>query len=549
MEMIYLSALVLSMFTTIALMPMLKDFSAKYMVLDMPGGRKIHERPVPKCGGIAMILGALVPVLLWSQDGVFIRSILIGSWIIILFGLIDDIKDLPYGIKFFGQLAAALVVIYYGGLKIKNIGDLLLNVSPLPDFAAVPLTVVVIVGVTNAINLSDGLDGLAGGISLLVFICIGYLGFLDGSTGVVIVCTTMIGAILGFLRFNTHPASIFMGDAGSQLLGFLAVTLSLSLTQNNVELSPVLPLLIMGLPIMDTLRVMGERILEGKKPFVADTRHLHHRLLKLGLFHTEAVLAIYFLHAALVTFAFIFRYHSDKFLLLMYIVPSAVIISSLVGIERIGWHRKKYDFLDGFLKSRLRSLKYSHVLIKIFFKLLEFGAPLLLLVACLTSMTIPFLLSLIATVFFCILIAVQLFKPQWTGLALRMVIYIQVPNIIYQSEINSGTWVNVPLMQGYNILFAIAALIVLLVLKFTRRKTGFKSTPMDFLILFVALVIPNIPDAQIRSYQMGMIAAKIICIYFAYEVLIGEFRGDYKRMSYVTGLILLIICGRGFLGV
>lgn len=547
--MIYLSALVLSMFTTIALIPLLRDLAGKYLALDYPGGRKIHQRPIPKCGGISMILGALVPILLWTRGGAFIVSIMIGSWIIIIFGIIDDIRDLPYGIKFIGQLVAAGVVIFYGGLKISHIGDVLPGISTLPDIAAVPLTLIVIVGVTNAINLSDGLDGLAGGISLLAFICIGYLAFIARSRGITIVCATMSGAILGFLRFNTHPASIFMGDTGSQLLGFLAITLSLSLTQTDTALSPVLPLLIMGLPIMDTLRVMGNRMLEGRMPFEADTRHLHHRLMQFGFYHSETVLIIYCLHAALITFAFVFRYRSDWILLSAYALFSLAIVLTLWMSDRFGWRRRKESFVFGTLKARLRWLKQKQIFIIVFFKNLEVGAPLLLLIGCLMSSAIPFFLALTAAAFGCVFVVVRMVKKEWTVMTLKLAIYLQVPLIIYQSEINPAGWVDLQLLRAYNILYALLALTVVLVLKFTRRKSGFRSSPLDFLILFMALVIPNIPDAQIRSYQMGMIAAKIICIYYGYEILIGELRNDYKRLSLVTTLTMLILCGRGFIGV
>jgi UDP-GlcNAc:undecaprenyl-phosphate GlcNAc-1-phosphate transferase len=548
--MTYLSALVLAMFTTIALIPLLRDLAGKYLALDMPGERKIHKRPIPKSGGIAMILGALVPILLWAPKGSsFIVSILIGSWIIIIFGVIDDMKDLPYSAKFLGQLSAALVVVFYGGLKITYLGDLLPGVSPLHTMAAIPLTVLVIVGVTNAINLSDGLDGLAGGLSLLVFICIGYLAFLDANRGIILVCTTMIGAILGFLRYNTYPASIFMGDAGSQLLGFLAVTLSLNLTQNNPQLTPLLPLLIMGLPIMDTLRVMGDRILDGKMPFKADTRHLHHRLMKLGLYHSETVLIIYCLQAMLITFAFVFRYSSDWFLLLTYALFSFAIIMGLSTSEKFGWRREKYANIGDPLKNGVRSFKHYDALIKVFFKLIEIGAPLLFLITCLIPSNIPFFVAITATILGCIFLAVRVFSPRWTSVALKLAIYIQAPLIIYQGEIDAAAWFSPHLLRPYNVLFALLAFGAVLVLKFTKRKEGFKSTPMDFLIIFVALIIPNIPDAQIRSYQIGLIAAKIISIYYGYEVLIGELREDFKRLSYVTTITLLLICSRGFLGV
>ena len=546
--MIYLSALVFSMFTTIALIPLLKDFSGKYLAIDYPGERKIHQHPIPKSGGIAMVLAGLVPILLWTPRDPFFRSLLIGSWIIILFGFLDDMKDLPYGIKFIGQLVAGLIVVFYGGLQIKSIGALVPGQFQLPAGLAIPITMIVIVGVTNAINLSDGLDGLAGGISLLVFICIAYLAYLDGNRGVVVVCSTMIGAILGFLRFNTHPASIFMGDAGSQLLGFLAITLSLQLTQKNLKLAPILPLLIMGLPIMDTLRVMGERLLNGHTPFKADTRHLHHRLMKIGLFHSEAVLAIYCLHAAMVTFAFLFRYHSDLFLILSYMAFSITLILSLSWFEGIGWRREQNGFWGKLIKTNLKLMKNSSIII-VLFKLLEFGAPLLLIISCFISSSIPFFLALISAGLGCLLVAVLILKPEWTGIGLKLALYMQVPLIIYQGELYPAKWIGSRLLHGFDFLFVLMAFAILLVLKFTRRKSGFKSTPMDFLILFIALVIPNIPDVQIRSYQMGMIAAKIICLYFGYEVIIGELRGDYRRLSYATILILVVISSRGLLSI
>jgi UDP-GlcNAc:undecaprenyl-phosphate GlcNAc-1-phosphate transferase len=338
-----------------------------------------------------------------------------------------------------------------------------------------------------------------------------------------------------------------MGDTGSQLLGFLAITLSLNLTQNNAELSKVLPLLILGLPILDTLRVIVDRLVCGKSPFVADTRHLHHRLMQFGLYHSEAVLTIYFLHAVIVTAAFIIRFEADWLSLVIYIIYSVVIIASVAGITKTGWQRRRYDFFDKILKTKLRQIKEEKIFIKIFFKLLEIGAPLIFLVTSLVSTSIPKYVSLASATFGFFLLSVRLFKPDLTGFAIRLAIYLLVPFVIYQSELTPADWANVQFLRGYNILFAATALLVVLVLKFTRRKSGFKSTPMDFLILFIALVIPNIPDEQIRSYQMGMVAAKIICIYFGFEVLIGELRGEFERVSNGIILTLLIICGRGLL--
>ena len=180
-----------------------------------------------------MAMGALIPVLLWTPFDSFVKSVVIGSGVLVIFGLVDDIKDISFKAKFLGQIIAALIVILYGGLKIKSLGMFTPSGFLLPDWLSIILTVIIIVAVVNAINLSDGLDGLAGGITLLTFLCIGYLSYLNKLQAFEIISVAMVGAIFGLLRYNTHPAIIFMGDAGSQLLGFVAITLSLALTRKS----------------------------------------------------------------------------------------------------------------------------------------------------------------------------------------------------------------------------------------------------------------------------------------------------------------------------
>ena len=169
-------------------------------------------------GGVAMALGTMVPIILWLPGSPLVRAILIGAAIIVLAGAVDDIKHLDYKAKFTGQVIAALVIILYGGITIDNLGVLLPEGYLLPKAISILLTMMVIVGVTNAINLSDGLDGLAGGITLLTFICIAYLAFRCENIAIAISAVAAAGAIFGFLRYNTHPAVIFMGDSGSQFL-------------------------------------------------------------------------------------------------------------------------------------------------------------------------------------------------------------------------------------------------------------------------------------------------------------------------------------------
>ena len=534
------------MFITIALIPFFRGLAVKVNALDVPNERKVHKYPMPKSGGIAMALGAFIPILLWLPADNFTRATIIGAGIVVLFGLLDDMRDLGFKTKFAGQFAAALIVIIYGGVKIKSLGMLLPDGVLLPDWLAIPLTFIVIVGITNAINLSDGLDGLAGGISLLSFLCIGYLAYSAGNFGIALLSAATVGAIFGFLRFNTYPATVFMGDAGSQLLGFMAITFSLKLTQGNAPLSPLLPLLLLGFPVLDTITVMFERVTNGKSPFVADKNHLHHKLMRLDLFHTEAVLSIYVLQAFLVTSAFVFRSRSEWFLLILYLVFSGVIISGFFIADTTGWKLKRFHF--NILKGRLKVLKERNILIKVSFRIIEVGVPSLLLITCFLPASVPRYFALFSIGFLGLILMVWLFNKQWLDMALRFALYLTIPFVIYLSETDLAAWVSYKLVQPYNLSFVFLIVFVILTLKFTRRTKGFKTSPMDFLILFIALVVPNLPDERIQSYHMGLVAAKIIVLFFSYEVLIGELREDLKRLVLATIPAMVVMAVRGLMG-
>ncbi len=540
--MLFFSALLLSMFMTIALVPVFKGLAAKVNAMDIPNPRKVHETPMPKTGGLAMAFGTVIPILLWVPISDFVRSILIGAGIIVFFGALDDCKDLGYRIKFLGQITAALIVILYGGLKIESVGMLLPDDVLLPAWISIPLTMVVIVGVTNAINLSDGLDGLAGGITLLSFICIAYLGYRTGNIAIAIMAVAIAGAIFGFLRFNTYPAELFMGDAGSQFLGFLAATLSISLTQGESPLSPVLPLLLLGFPILDTLTVMLERISEGKSPFVADKKHFHHRLIRLGFFHTEAVLIIYILQALLVSFAFIFRFHSEWLLLISYAGFCSFILIFFHLADNRGWYLRRQEIT--LIKGKLKVLKDKNILIKISFHIVEFGLPLLFFVSCFFPGNVPRLFGLTALGLIALMLAVWIFKKTWLAGSIRLSLYLMIPFVVYFSQEDPATWLTRKILVSYNLCLVVLVVFVILTLKFTRRTKGFKTTPMDFLILFVATVVPNLPDVHIQSYHLGFMATKIIVFFFSYEVLIGEMRGELDRIGISTMAALALIALR-----
>jgi UDP-GlcNAc:undecaprenyl-phosphate GlcNAc-1-phosphate transferase len=550
--MIFLSTLLISMFITMALIPILKTAALKLGGgLDVPNARKVHISPVPKVGGVAMALGALLPVLILVDGGPFVNSIMIGAWIIVAFGLADDIKSLGWASKFIGQIAAALVVILYGKVKICSLGACAPDGFVLPALFNIPLTLLVVVGVTNAINLADGLDGLAGGISLLIFICIGWLAYsglyVPEKVFIMVLCSAVVGAIFGFLRFNTYPATVFMGDTGSQLLGFLAVTLSLGITQSSDALSPLLPLLLLGFPVLDTITVMAERISAGRSPFHADKNHFHHKLMRLGLYHTEAVVAIYFLTACLVVAGFLLRFYSDWVLLGFYLAFAGVIWLGFAAANRTGWTLKRQGWLDAEqgLKRRLRVFKDKAVVIRVVFFCLKAGVPLLLLLSALIPGAVPRYVGGVALFFALSLGATWLVKAEWLTGVLRLAFYLTLPLVLRIGQVMPADWVHPAELRIYNLAFGALALAMVATLRFTRRTKGFRASPMDFLILVIALVVPNLPDPRIQSVQMGFLAARIIVLFFGFEVLVGELRGRLTFLAATTLMALLLVSLRG----
>jgi UDP-GlcNAc:undecaprenyl-phosphate GlcNAc-1-phosphate transferase len=533
--MIFLSTLLISLLITIALTPAFSALALRFQLVDIPNERKVHLIPVPRVGGIAMALGAFIPIVCWQYGDGFVLAYLAGAAILVVFGAIDDFRELPPKMKFVGQIAAALSAVFLGGIEIRSLGMLAPDNFLLPHWAAIALTVLVIVGVTNAINLSDGLDGLAGGICLLIFAGIGYLAYLNQNVAVGLISLALGGALFGFLRYNTHPASIFMGDSGSQFLGFSAITLSLALTQGEPSaLSPILPLILLGFPILDTLTVMFTRISNGRSPFSADKNHFHHNLLALGFLHPESVFIIYLFQSFLLLSAVYFRFYSDWTLLAGYLAFSCLV---LFGFSRAAKKRRKvrrFDFLDAKIAGRLRLLKREGVVIRYCFRLFETGVPLLLFLTCLAAERAHPYLRLAVVAFGAALLLVGLLRAAWLPGLLRLVLYLLIPFSVYLSGDRVALLNDTLLSRAYNGSFGALAVLIIMVTKFSRRKSGFRSTPMDFLIIILALVVPNLPEQQIQEYQIGLIAAKILLLYFSFEVLQAEMRGKMKRTALWT---------------
>jgi UDP-GlcNAc:undecaprenyl-phosphate/decaprenyl-phosphate GlcNAc-1-phosphate transferase len=542
---IFLSTLLISILIPIALIPVFSALALRFQLVDLPNERKVHKYPIPRIGGIAMAIGALAPIMFWCLEESFVRAFLPAAAVIVAFGIVDDLRDLSPRWKLAGQFGAALIVVFFGELKITNLGGLLPEGFVLSDGVAIPLTLLVIVGVTNAINLADGLDGLAGGICLLFFSCIAYLAYLEGDTAIGLVALSLLGAIFGFLRFNTYPATVFMGDTGSQLLGFSAITLALDLTQGNTALSPVLPLILLGFPVLDTLTVMTVRIASGRSPFSADKNHFHHNLMNLGLYHSESVVVIYLIQMLLVLAAYMLRFYSDWLLLSGYLVFSAVILAAFTVSTRTDWRPQRSALLIQ-AKLSLKRMQNEKWVIQCVSRSLHFGVPLLLAFTLLLPRVMPGCITVVALVFPALIYASLRYKREWLGDLLRLTLYLVTPFAVYQADIAPAGFMDGVFVPLNNVLFGVFAVLNALVSKLSRRQKGFQSTPLDFLVLFIAVVVPNLPDRNLQAYHLGLVGAKVVILYYSCEVVMAELRGEYDRFAWG---IVTVLAGAGCWGV
>lgn len=271
----FFTALIVVLVTT----PYIITLARKVGAIDMPDSRRINKIPIPRMGGVAIISGFWLATFLFGEFSREMGGLFLGCTIIVLLGIIDDIRGLPPSIKLAGQFVAAAVVVGYG-YRVPWVRNPLGEGYWYFDQWTIPLTMLWIVGITNAVNLIDGLDGLAAGTAAIAALTLLIVGVNQGSATLVVFMASLAGSCLAFLKFNFNPAKIFMGDSGALSLGFLLATISIqSLTKSATTIALVVPFLALGLPIIDTLSSIVRRMRQGKAPWVADRGHLHHRLL------------------------------------------------------------------------------------------------------------------------------------------------------------------------------------------------------------------------------------------------------------------------------
>ena len=483
MQLQYLYGFFLALLSSLILLPFLMKYASQLGLVDNPTGssRKLHKAPMPRSGGLGIIIPtgiAILVVLPWDDS---ILSFLFSSLIIVGFGLLDDVIELKPTQKLVGQ-ALGVTLAMVGGMTISNVPF----IDNSPAWLSYALTFVFVMAVINGVNFSDGMDGLAAGTTLMALVLIFLLAVEGNDIQVAIIAASICAALVGFLRFNTHPATIFMGDAGSQFLGFSVAWLAITVSQTETStLTRVMPLLILGIPIMDVLQVICVRI-KKKLPLPGpDREHFHHQIGKLGLPQAGVVATIYILQLILLLGAFLMQHNSDAEALVFYICYLVVVLGLLYAIHLQGWRIREANAFGGVNRRNwfFRRASFLHPYSGKFY-----GSSLagLLVVFAVMSTEIPkgfiYIALIIATSVLCVRLVA---RGRWTLAIGRVSTYGATTFCVYGMTLSS------PPNASFGVFDLMLALltVALAVSIRTTRKQYFWLTPQDLLVLFFVILL------------------------------------------------------------
>lgn len=338
-EIIYM--IVIPFLFVLAITPFIKRVAKHIGAMDIPNERKVHKVPIPRLGGLGIYMGFILGYVLFGTMSLKMNAILIGSFIIIITGIIDDINPIPAKIKFLFQIVAASVVAFYGKILLSDLSAFGFYIEF--GIFSYPITILFIVSIINCINLIDGLDGLAAGLSSIYFITIGIVivGWMHTFELDAVITFVMLGSTLGFLCHNFNPAKIFMGDSGSMFLGYMIAVIAL-LGFKNVTLTTLLvPICLLAIPIMDTLFAIIRRVINKKPIGEPDKKHLHHQLLNLNISHRNTVLIIYFVDILFAGAMLVYMLYDRMVGVILYSILFIIVLIFVLKTNIIVEHKKK----------------------------------------------------------------------------------------------------------------------------------------------------------------------------------------------------------------
>lgn len=511
--------------------------------LDQPDARKVHSNATPRLGGIAIFFAIILTVFLFCEMDRQIRGFLAGAVIIFITGLYDDLADIQPYKKLIGQFLAALAAVMIGDMSLFDVGDLFGTGEIRLGVWAVPFTVLAIVGVTNAVNLLDGLDGLAGGVSGIAAMAIGILAYATDNWHLLCLTIAMTGALLGFLKDNTYPARVFMGDSGSLLLGYCLAIFSIMLCNaSNNAVAKVTPLIILAIPIVDTIVVMIIRLKNGRPLFAPDKSHIHHHLLSIGFNHKGTVIVIYCLSYLLAIVA-VSCYRLPAYVqagILMVVIALFCSLRCVAGgalIKRMPQLRSNQSLrkpracrrLVNYCRYLLTAVKY--LVIGLFF--------LTILLPVVPNHDVPVIAAFLAI----LSVALVFLTHDWRNRFLLFVLYFDGAFLIYQLE-NYGRH---PLVRDMALndvshgLFLLLFVICGIKLFIHRRTSELMHSPLEFLLLFLMVSVPLLPVEFIARHHLLTVTAKSAILFTAYRMVLMHQAKRNRKIIMATLVALLVV--------
>ncbi len=534
--MLLYSAFFVALVITMALIPPLMRVASRLALVDTPNERKVHTTTIPRIGGMAMVVGACIPILLWFPHTATVTAFLSALLVLLIFGAWDDRNELGYHAKFLGQSLAVFLVVFWGGVSIRVFP--FMGMDQVPAYMSIPVTVLFLVGVTNAVNLADGLDGLAGGVTLLSLGAVALLAKLAGGTDLVMICFVIAGTIFGFLRYNTFPARIFMGDTGSQFLGFTVGVLAVMLTQQvSSALNPWLPLFLVGLPIVDTLSVMVLRISARRSPFAADKNHMHHRLLNFGLAHYEAVAVIYVTQLAFLVVAFLVRYQSDLVVFAAYTGLVGLILGGMQLLQSRGPSRRLMPITSQVVRFHQSEQIRTYVL-----RAMCCGIPAYLLLGVLLVTDVPTDIAVSSLILLVILLIRLIWSEDLRYVSLRLLIFPTIAFAVYL--MHSESLVDEVVSLDFKIGLLIVLLALMLIVIRTTKNQIFQTTPTDLLVIALT-------GGAGVLYQQGMIKEALVpavvgavVLFYAAELIMRHMQQTWNCFTFGMVAVLTVLSFR-----
>lgn len=534
--------LIIGLFVTMGIIPPFVRASGNLRLQDKPNARKIHTQPIPCVGGFGIVGGVLLAILVSLPLESYILSYLMAAFLVFAFGILDDRQDLNYKWKLVLQ-TIPIAIVLHGGILIDHLP--FYGFDSIGPWLSYPITALFLLGLINAVNLFDGLDGLAGGCMLLSFGAIAVLAYQVDGLALAYIALSAMGAILGFLYFNTHPARVFLGDAGSQFLGFtVGILMILLVEKTHAALNPALPLLLLGLPLLDTTWVIILRMSQGRSPFVGDRQHLHHQLLNFGFTQRSAVSLIYLAQALMVGSGILLTYHSGLTVVGTFLAECGLIAGLVYWARAAGWKRPASSPHSGSGAIQdVRHSRFSNVWAASTLGI-EIGISVFLIFGALAWGRLEQGLSNLALA----LAALTLISPIILGKQIQLFIRIAVyvAGLLALFALQPLAESSTSLQWAMNSFFVVLALAVAGVIRFTRRDL-FQVTPQDLLVAFFALAVPNLPPEWFGEFAVGYIFPRAVVVFYACEYLVTLPEHKYAWLKASAIICLLLFGARGWL--